>query len=77
MCFEIMDIHQTLEIMCNRSPVEWGTVSFFYALLLDRVNENTHHIRQEWEKELAIELSGESWEECLHECSINARHSVI
>ncbi len=67
-------------MMCNHSPVEQGTVSFFYALLLDRVNVNTHHIRQEWEKELAIELSGESWEECLHEiheCSINARHSVI
>lgn len=75
-----MTIHQTLETLKNRNPMEHGAVSFFYTLLLDRVDTSTDLIKQAWERELEIELTNDSWDDCLksiHDCSINARHAVI
>lgn len=62
----------------NRTPGERGAVSFLYTLLLERVNTNTEFAKQAWEKDLEIELTDESWENCLrniHDCSINARQT--
>ncbi|XP_055514746.1 uncharacterized protein LOC129711249 [Leucoraja erinacea] len=55
-------------------------ISYLYNIILNIEIPTTDGIRRDWEQELAINISKESWDNHLlqvHKCSINVRHTLI
>ncbi len=61
-------------------PGASGTVSNFYKLLVEKVDNNTQKIKHDWEEEMGFNIHENMWDECLrnvHTCSVNVRHNLI
>ncbi len=77
--FEVLNLNPTLESIVNMHPSASGTVSNFYKLLVEKMDNNTQKIKHDWEEEMGFNIHENIWE-CLrnvHTCSVNARHNLI
>lgn len=78
--FETLNLNPTLENIASIHPGARGTVSNFYKLLVEKVDNNTHKIKHDWEEEMGFNIHVDMWNESLrniHTCSVNARHNLI
>ncbi|XP_055488550.1 palmitoyltransferase ZDHHC21 isoform X1 [Leucoraja erinacea] len=69
-----------LEEVMNINAESTKLISYLYNSILNIELPSTEAIREDWEKELMIKISKETWEKYLihiHKCSINARHNLI
>ncbi len=71
--FEVLNLNPTLESIVNMHPGASGTVSNFYKLLVEKVDNNTQKIKHDWEEEMSFNIHENIWDECLrnvHTCSV-------
>lgn len=69
-----------LEEVMNIKADSQKLISYLYNSILNMDLPPTEAMREEWERELMIKITKETWERYLiyiHKCSINARHNLI
>ena len=78
--FERIIIHPVNESIIKHKPVDRGAISFYYKILFSVDRLDTYKIKEEWEREMSAQITGETWGECLcnaSRCSINVRDILI